>query len=266
MTLSLDRITLAVPEVSAARAFYTAVLSPDVTEDSAGTTLDMHGTGRVALSSDERPGAERGAESVATGFPGFIVSYIVPQPGEVELLLEAALRNGATVLKPAQKGFFGGFSATFRAPDGALWKVSAPTKKDTGPAARPPVPTETAVLLGVADPKASQAFYRALGMTVDRNYGRTYSDFVPAPGSGRLGLMPRRALAKDVGVGEQGDSLSPPVFTRCAETRAEVDALLAAAVSAGGRDVIAAEETEQGGYSAQFTDPDGFCWRLAHRG
>ncbi|WP_368734834.1 VOC family protein, partial [Klebsiella pneumoniae] len=41
------------------------------------------------------------------------------------------------------------------------------------------------------------------------------------------------------------------------------DAVLAAAVAAGGRLVKAAEEAFWGGYSGYFADPDGTLWEVA---
>ncbi|MFC7586128.1 hypothetical protein ACFQYP_22075 [Nonomuraea antimicrobica] len=62
---------------------------------------------------------------------------MVSQPSEVESLLHAAVRGGAKVLKPAKRSLFAGFSAVYQAPDGAVWKLAAPTRKDTGPAGEP---------------------------------------------------------------------------------------------------------------------------------
>lgn len=89
----------------------------------------------------------------------------------------ASLGAGAAVLKPAKKGFFGGFTAVFQASDGSIWSPAAPTKKDTGRAQARPQPTEAGAILGVADPKASKVFYEALGLTVDRDYGDKFIDF-----------------------------------------------------------------------------------------
>ncbi|ONK16098.1 VOC family protein [Streptomyces sp. MP131-18] len=262
MTLSLDAITLGVPEVHAAQEFYSAAFSPATAAHGQYVDLDMHGAGRIALHGAEALAADADAEPATSGFRGYVMSCVVSQPSEVEALLDAAVLGGADVLKPAKKGLFGGFSAVCRAPDGAIWKLSAPTKKDTGPAAEPPVPTETAALLGVAAPTASKAFYAALGMTVDRDYGDKYIDFRPAPGTCRLGLMTRKALARDAGVGGDGAGFRAVALNRRAESREEADALLAAADSAGGHVVVAAAETE-GGYSGYFTDPDGFLWQVA---
>lgn len=239
MTLSPDVLTLAAPDVPAAQSFYTATFG-------LAHQIALHET-----------------DATSAGFRGFVVSYIVHQPSEVSALLAAAVRNGATVLKPAKKMMFAGFSASFRAPDGAVWKIATENRKDTGPAAEPPVPVETVVILGVADPKASKVFYETLGMTADHDYGAKFIDFRPASGTHRLGLMRRPTLAKDVNVDPDGSGSRGMVLNRNAESRDEVDTLVAAAAAAGGTVLAAPAETDSAGYSGGFTDLDGHHWTVS---
>ncbi|MEW2353477.1 VOC family protein [Spirillospora sp. NPDC029432] len=263
MTLSLDVITLGVPDVGTAHAFYTSAFSPTAADRGGQVDLDMNGTGQVALRGAEALAAAADAKPVTSGFRGYIASAVVEQPSEVEALLDAAVKGGAKVLKPAKKGLFGGFTAVYQAPDGAIWKLAAPSKKDTGPASDPPKLTETIAILGVPDPKSSKEFYAALGLAVDRDYGSKFVDFSLSPGKCRLGLMQRKALAKDAGVDEEGSGFGAVVFGHRAGSREEVDALLAKAASAGGEIAVAAGENEQDGYAGHFTDPDGFRWKVS---
>ncbi|MDA0645839.1 MULTISPECIES: VOC family protein [Nonomuraea] len=263
MGLTLDVITLGTPEVEAARRFYSTTLSPTVADDDDSVNLDLHGTGRLTLSAAERLAAGAGAQPAAPGFRGYVLTYVVNQPTEVKTLMDAAVRGGAEVLKPAKKALFGSFSGVFRAPDGAIWKLAAATGKDTGPAAESPLPTETTLILGVSAPKASKAFYEALGMSVDRDYGSKYIDFHPAAGAARLCLMEGGVLARDAGTAKDGDGFPSMVLTHRAESREEVDLLLSAAAAAGGRTTVAATRTTEG-YSGFFTDPDGFWWQVTH--
>lgn len=154
------------------------------------------------------------------------------------------------------------FAAVYRAPDGAVWKLAAAAKKDARPVRTPVKPTETAIYLGVTRPKASKIFYEALGMSVDRDYGDKFVDFTIAPGGCRLGLLPRRAPAKDAGVDELGRGFSAVVLTHTAGCRDDVDALLKAADSAGGRVAVAATPTEHGDYAGHFTDPESYHWMV----
>jgi uncharacterized glyoxalase superfamily protein PhnB len=265
MALSLDIITLGVPQVEAARGFYASLYSAELVGDGPTSGLDLGGTGRLALEPVDALAAVVGAEPATAGFRGYVLSTIVERPAEVRALLDAAAGRGATVVKPAKKEFFGEFTGVHRAPDGAVWKLAAAGKKDTPPVPEPPQPTETAVYLGVAAPKASRAFYEALGMGVRHDYGDKYIDFDAAVGAGRLGLLTRKALAKDVGVEGAGDGFSALVLTHIATSREDVDALLAAAAESGGRITAPAATTGEGTYTGHFTDPDGYHWRLTAR-
>ncbi|MFI6803264.1 VOC family protein [Streptosporangium canum] len=260
MVLKLDVITLGAPKVPAARGFYATALSPAIAADGDSVSLDLHGTGHLELSETANLAADVGAAPATSGFRGYLLTYTVNQPAEVKTLMDAAARSGAEVLKPAKKALFGSFSGVFRAPDGAIWKLAAATNKDTGRAAEAPLPTETTVILGVSAPKASKVFYETLGMTADRDYGNKYIDFHPAKAAARLCLMERGVLARDAGTTKEGDGFPAMVFTCTAESRTEVDALLAAAAAAGGRVTATAAD----GHSGCFTDPDGFLWRVTH--
>ncbi|TMR17458.1 bleomycin resistance protein [Nonomuraea turkmeniaca] len=264
MPLQLDVVALGAPEVDIARRFYTTAFSPAVTDDGDSAALDLHGTGQVALSVTECLATAAGTTPATSGFRGYVLTYTVNQPTEVKSVMEVAARGGAEVLKPAKKALFGSFSGAFQAPDGAIWKVAAATGKDTGPAAAVPLPTETTLILGVTAPKASKTFYEAVGMTVDRDYGSKYVDFHPAKAAIRLCLMERGVLARDAGAAKDGDGFPAIVLNCAAQSRDEVDALLAAATAAGGRITAAAAGTPEGGYGGHFTDPDGFSWKVTH--
>ncbi|GAA0840167.1 VOC family protein [Streptosporangium amethystogenes subsp. fukuiense] len=266
MPLSVDIITLGVPQVEAACAFYTSAFSATATDDDHTAGLDLHGTGRLALRQIDALATDSGTDPATLGFRGYVLSSIVNRPAEVKALLDAATAKGATVIKPARKQFFGEFTAVYQAPDGAVWKLTAASKKDTDPVPDPPKPIETAIYLGVAKPMASRAFYETLGMSVNHDYGDKFLDFAIADGVCRLGLLPRKALAKDAGVDEHGDGFSALVLTHIAASRDDVDALLSAADSAGGRVTAAAARTDRGDYAGHCTDPDGYHWRITTSG
>jgi catechol 2,3-dioxygenase-like lactoylglutathione lyase family enzyme len=59
-----------------------------------------------------------------TGFEGFTLSHNVASEAEVENVMRQALAAGATLVKPAQKVFWGGYSGYFKDPDGHLWEVA----------------------------------------------------------------------------------------------------------------------------------------------
>ena len=166
----------------------------------------------------------RASQAPTSGFRGFTLSLVVSQPSTVDSLIGSAVDGGATVLKPAKKGFWG-YGGVVQAPDGAIWKVATSSKKDTGPATRQI--DDVVLLLGVADVKASKQFYIDRGLAVAKSFGSKYVEFGTPAGQVKLALYGRRALAKDAGVPEDG--------------------------TGSHRIVI-------GGDAGPFTDPDGFPW------
>jgi predicted lactoylglutathione lyase len=172
------------------------------------------------------PDTVRVRESAApsTGFRGFTLSLTVPQPVDVDQLFAAGLAAGATALKPAAKSFWG-YGGVLEAPDGTIWKIASSSKKNTGPATG--TIDAVVLLLGVADVKASKEFYAAQGLPVAKSYGSKYVEFESAPGTVKLALYKRGALAKDAGVSADG--------------------------SGSHRIVL-------GATAPAFTDPDGFTW------
>ena len=166
----------------------------------------------------------RGTETPTSGFRGYILSLVVAQPGNVDALMDAATRHGATTLKAAQKSFWG-YGGVLQAPDGAIWKIASSAKKDSGPATREI--NDFVLLLGVADVKATKQFYAERGMTVAKSFGSKYVEFEAPDGAVRLALYTRRAAAKDAGVDPAG--------------------------SGSHRIAVRAD-------GGAFTDPDGFVW------
>ncbi|GAA1829134.1 glyoxalase [Actinomadura chokoriensis] len=199
---SFESLTLEVSDPAAAQAFYDTVgLAPYV---------DV-----------------RASDEPADGFRGFALSLVASQPGNVDALVRAALDAGATTLKPAAKSFWG-YGAVVQAPDGTIIKIACSKKKDSAPAT--PEFDQVALLLGVADVKATKRFYVDRGLAVGRSFGGKYVEFATPSSDVTLALYPRRALAKDSGVPEEGTGSHRLVL---------------------------------GGGGEPFTDPDGFAWQPA---
>ena len=81
-----------------------------------GTWLGLYG--REALAEDANVPAE------GSGFNSFALAYNVTSETEVDETLAEAVAAGATLAKPAQKVFWGGYSGYFKDPDGHLWEVA----------------------------------------------------------------------------------------------------------------------------------------------
>jgi hypothetical protein len=177
MNLTIDSLTLDVPDVDAARTFYTQAFD-------LGDRLLF-----------------RTADAETSGFRGFTLSLVVSQPANVHALIDAALAGGATVIKPVSKSLWG-VGGTIQAPDGAIWKVATAAKKDTAPPSR--TVDEIILLLGAEDVVASKNFYAERGIPVGKSFGRSYVQFDTGSSPIGLGLYRHASLAKDAGVPAAG--------------------------------------------------------------
>ncbi|HEX6988678.1 MAG TPA: VOC family protein [Bacillota bacterium] len=53
----------------------------------------------------------------------FTLGHNVSSRAEVDALMDEARRAGATIVKPAQETFWGGYAGYFQDPDGHLWEI-----------------------------------------------------------------------------------------------------------------------------------------------
>jgi len=59
-----------------------------------------------------------------TEFSGMTISYNAKSEKEVDDILKEVEKLGATIVKPAQKVYWGGYSSYFKDPDGHLFEVA----------------------------------------------------------------------------------------------------------------------------------------------
>jgi uncharacterized protein len=123
-------------------------------------------------------------------------------------------------------------------------------------------PRLSLVTLGVADVARARAFYERLGFKASSASNENVTFF--EAGGVVLGLFGRAALAQDAAVPEAGSGFSGIALAHNARSEAEVDAVLAEAVAAGGRLLKPAHRVFWGGWSGYFADPDGHLWEVAH--
>ncbi len=117
------------------------------------------------------------------------------------------------------------------------------------------------VTLGVSDLVRSTAFYRdGLGLPADENFPGVV--FFQLKGAW-LSLYPRAELAADANVSDEGQGFSGFALAHNVASREEVDVVLEQARNAGARVSRPAHETDWGGYSGYFADPDGYLWEVA---
>jgi len=124
-------------------------------------------------------------------------------------------------------------------------------------------PRISLITLGVKDLGRSVRFYReGLGLPLREGGDVSVVAFFETRGTW-LALFPREALAADAGVVAEGGGFAGFTLAHNVRTREEVDETLNEAEAAGARLVKAAGDTDWGGYSGYFADPDGYLWEVA---
>jgi uncharacterized protein len=124
-------ITLGVADLELALAFYRDGLGWP-TQGIVGTEFE---SGAVAFFELEQGlklalwprcslAADTGLSLQPPGAAAFSLAHNVGSAAEVDGLMAQAQRAGATVVKPAQKTFWGGYAGYFQDPDGHLWEVA----------------------------------------------------------------------------------------------------------------------------------------------
>jgi len=117
------------------------------------------------------------------------------------------------------------------------------------------------VTLGVKNLDRSVHFYKdGLDWPLSSISGGDFAIFKMSTGTA-LALYPRQMLAKDACVEDSG-GFAGITLAQNVSSKEEVDRALSQAVEAGGTLLKAARDTEWGGYSGYFADPDGHPWEV----
>jgi len=123
MEQRVSLITLGVADVPRARAFYQRLgwdgqeVEETVFIQAGGLALVLWGRDKLAL--------DCGITDDGTpGFSGIVLAHNVRSEAEVDDVLAAAERAGATITRPAARTFYGGYAGFFADPDGHLWEVA----------------------------------------------------------------------------------------------------------------------------------------------
>jgi uncharacterized protein len=120
----LSLVTLGVADIGRARAFYEKLgfvparaSQGDVAfYQLSGVVLALYPRDKLA---DDATVANDGA-----GFDGVTLAQNLESPEAVDAALDFAVSCGATLKKPGQKAFWGGYSGYFADPDGHLWEIA----------------------------------------------------------------------------------------------------------------------------------------------
>src|SRR5580704_616162 len=120
----LTVVTLGVQDLARSRTFYQVLgFRPASSSNESIVFMDAGGV-VLALYRRKLLADDANIPSEGSGFGGVTLARNVGSKGEVDAALDAAKKAGATVLKPAQEAFWGGYSGHFADPDGHPWEVA----------------------------------------------------------------------------------------------------------------------------------------------
>jgi catechol 2,3-dioxygenase-like lactoylglutathione lyase family enzyme len=124
-TPRLTVVTLGVHDLARSRAFYGKGLGYRLSSSSNEGIVFMDAGGVVlALYRRKLLADDANVPSEGSGFGGVTLARNLGSKPEVDAALDAAKKAGATILKPAQEVFWGGYSGYFADPDGHVWEVA----------------------------------------------------------------------------------------------------------------------------------------------
>ena len=118
-------LTLATPDLDAARAFYRDGLGWTTLLDVPGEIIFFQSApGQVLGLFDAQKFTEDiGHQGGPAMVSGLTLSHNVDGPEEVQAVFDAAITAGATVIKEPQRAAFGGYHGHFADPNGLVWEI-----------------------------------------------------------------------------------------------------------------------------------------------
>lgn len=119
----LSFITLGVSDLSRSRAFYNALGWTESSGSQAEIAFYNVGSVVFGLFQREALADDANVSPAGSGFSGFTLAHNVESEAAVVSTLNEAVAAGATLVRPAEKVFWGGFRGYFADPDGFLWEV-----------------------------------------------------------------------------------------------------------------------------------------------
>ncbi|MFC1932824.1 VOC family protein [Chloroflexota bacterium] len=122
-------------------------------------------------------------------------------------------------------------------------------------------PRISMIALGVSDLARATSFYHD-GLGLPTQGGFSGITFLKLNGTW-LSLYPREKLAADAQVDSIGQGFCGVTLAHNVRSKAEADSVLKEAEKAGAKITKPAQDTDWGGYSGYFSDPDGYLWEVA---
>jgi uncharacterized protein len=124
MEQRLSLVTLGVADLARSRGFYESLGWRRSMANTEGIAFFQAGGMALALYPRHELAKDANVAADGYGFRGFALAYNARSREEVDSVLAEAQAAGATILKPAQEAFWGGYSGYFSDPDGFLWEAA----------------------------------------------------------------------------------------------------------------------------------------------
>jgi catechol 2,3-dioxygenase-like lactoylglutathione lyase family enzyme len=123
MEQRVSLVTLGVRDLDRARAFYEALGWRDLAPAGADVVFFQAGGMVLGLWGRAELAADCAVED-GGGFGGIALAHNLRSPAEVDALIDAARRAGATVTREPGPTFYGGYAGVFLDPDGHPWEIA----------------------------------------------------------------------------------------------------------------------------------------------
>ncbi|MGH1376255.1 MAG: VOC family protein [Alphaproteobacteria bacterium] len=125
MEQRLSIITIGVSDLKKARAFYDS-LGWKIASDAQAEEIIAYDliSMTLCLYPIEKLAKDANIEIQKQQYSTTTIAYNVRNEAEVDTTLDEVKKAGGTIIKPAQKAFWGGYSGYFADPDGNLWEVA----------------------------------------------------------------------------------------------------------------------------------------------
>ncbi|SPA01405.1 putative glyoxalase; includes bleomycin resistance proteins and dioxygenase [Cupriavidus taiwanensis] len=124
-------ITLGVDDLQRAVRFYrdglglpTAGIVGEQFEHGAVAFFELQAGLKLALWPRASLAHDAGLQVTSRALTDFSLAHNVADKAEVDAVMAQALAAGASVVKPAQETFWGGYAGYFHDPDGHLWEIA----------------------------------------------------------------------------------------------------------------------------------------------
>jgi len=124
MRQKLNLVTLGVNNFNISVQFFESLGWKRSAKSMDGLALFPLGGITLALYPRQELADDAMVENTAAGFPGITLSLNTRSEKEVDDVLKEAEKAGGTIIKPAQKVFWGGYSGYFKDIDGHLFEVA----------------------------------------------------------------------------------------------------------------------------------------------